>query len=216
LPEHILHISGNLLSRVGMASIITEDAAIAGIDHARSVEEAKEKFNAGKYALVILSDQYAPAIEKGILAHIKTVAPNQRVLMISETDDARAVLAKLEQGVDGYLTRECDRNEIIHAVYAIIKGERFYCNKVLNILVDRHLMKDDPEDCSATALTQRETDITRLIAEGRTSKEIASRLHISQHTVQTHRKNIMRKLKMNSVSELTLYAVNTGLIATTK
>lgn len=195
-----------------MASIITEDAAIAGIDHARTVEELKEKFTAGTYALVIVSDLFAPVSEHDVLAHLKVVSPDQRVLMISETDDARAVLAKLEQGVDGYLTRECDRNEIIHAVYAIIKGERFYCNKVLNILVDRHIFKDDIEDCSATNLTQRETDITRLIAEGKSSKEIASLLNISLHTVQTHRKNIMRKLNVNSASELTLYAVNTGLL----
>jgi DNA-binding CsgD family transcriptional regulator len=82
--------------------------------------------------------------------------------------------------------------------------------------VERHMMKDEEDDCSATNLTLREMDITRLIAEGKTSKEIANQLHISQHTVQTHRKNIMRKLKVNSVSELTLYAVNTGLIATNK
>ncbi len=205
-----------MLSRCGLASIISEDSTIGKIDHACSLEEVREKYAEGKYRLVILSDLYTEGAEHDILTHIRKHSSAQRVLMIAEPNSAREVLALLERGVDGYLTRECDRNEIVHAVYAIIKGERFYCNKVLNILVDRHLMKDDPEDCSATALTQREMDITRHIAEGRTSKEIASRLHISQHTVQTHRKNIMRKLKMNSVSELTLYAVNTGLIATSK
>ncbi len=212
----VLHISESLLSRCGLASIIGSDSGIAPIEHARDEQEALAHYAADKYGLVVFSDLKASEIQKRLLKHIIQQDPKQKVLVIGETENAREVLWLLEQGVDGYLTRECDRDEIIHAIYAIIKGERFFCNKVLNILVERHMMKDEEDDCSATNLTLREMDITRLIAEGKTSKEIATHLHISQHTVQTHRKNIMRKLKVNSVSELTLYAVNTGLIPTSK
>ncbi len=205
-----------MLSRCGLASIIAEGSGIEKIDHACCLVDVREKYAAGRYQLVILSDLYSDNAEHEILNHIKKHSADQRVLVIAEPSSARQVLALLENGVNGYLTRECDRNEIIHAVYAIIKGERFYCNKVLNILVERHLMKDELDDCSATNLTQRETDITRLIAEGKSSKEIASLLNISLHTVQTHRKNIMRKLNVNSASELTLYAVNTGLLQVRK
>jgi DNA-binding NarL/FixJ family response regulator len=212
----VLHVSESLLSRCGLASIIGQDSGIAPIEQACDEEVAMTHYVAEKYGLVVLSDLKTSETQKRLLKHIKQESPTQKVLVIGETENAREVLWLLEQGVDGYLTRECDRDEIIHAIYAIIKGERFFCNKVLNILVERHMMKDEEDDCSATNLTLREMDITRLIAEGKTSKEIANQLHISQHTVQTHRKNIMRKLKVNSVSELTLYAVNTGLIATNK
>jgi DNA-binding NarL/FixJ family response regulator len=212
----VLHISESLLSRCGLASIIGSDSGIAPIEQARDEQEAVAHYEADKYGLVVFSDLKASEIQKRLLKHIIQQDPKQKVLVIGETENAREVLWLLEQGVDGYLTRECDRDEIIHAIYAIIKGERFFCNKVLNILVERHMMKDEEDDCSATNLTLREMDITRLIAEGKTSKEVANQLHISQHTVQTHRKNIMRKLKVNSVSELTLYAVNTGLIPTSK
>jgi len=212
----VLHISESLLSRCGLASIVGTDGGIGRIDSACSEEQAIARYAANRYALVILSDLHAAEAHRRLLKYIKQESPKQKVLVIGDTENAREVLWLLEQGVDGYLTRECDRDEIIHAVFAIIKGERFFCNKVLNILVERHMLKDEVDDCSATNLTLREMDITRLIAEGKTSKEIATQLIISQHTVQTHRKNIMRKLKMNSVSELTLYAVNTGLITTTK
>jgi DNA-binding NarL/FixJ family response regulator len=212
----VLHISESLLSRCGLASIIGKDSGIAPIEQACDEEAAIANYAVDKYGLVILSDLKTSETQKRLLRHIKQESPKQKVLVIGETENARDVLWLLEQGVNGYLTRECDRDEIIHAIYAIIKGERFFCNKVLNILVERHMIKDKEDDCSATNLTIREMDITRLIAEGRTSKEIATHLVISQHTVQTHRKNIMRKLKVNSVSELTLYAVNTGLIPTSK
>lgn len=212
--NRILHISENMLSRSGLEAILSDDSSLAAVDHASCMEEVQEKLKKGAYQLVVLSDLYATETQRKVLGYIKQMAPKQRVLIISDTENTREVLSLIERGVDGYLTRECDRNEIIHAVYAILKGERFYCNKVLNILVDRHLMKDMDDDCSATGLTQREMDVTRLIAEGGSSKEIATWLNISLHTVQTHRKNIMRKLKVNSVSELTLYAVNTGLITT--
>ena len=117
----------------------------------------------------------------------------------------------LEKGVEGYLTRECDEDEIIHAIFAIAKGEKFYCNKVMDIILNKQYNPED-NNCEPTTLTQRETEITALIAKGMTNKSIAEQLHLSPHTVHTHRKNILRKLGINSVSELTLYAINIGLI----
>jgi DNA-binding NarL/FixJ family response regulator len=70
----------------------------------------------------------------------------------------------------------------------------------------------DPENCEPTSLTERENEITALIASGFTNKEIGEKLHLSHHTVHTHRKNILKKLGIKSVSELTVYAMSVGLI----
>ena len=83
---------------------------------------------------------------------------------------------------------------------------------MLNILLDKSAIEEEEEDCSPTTLSEREVEITQQIADGLTSKKIAEKLFISPHTVQTHRKNIMRKLKVNSVSELVVYAMKAGLV----
>ena len=110
------------------------------------------------------------------------------------------------------MTFECDEEEIIHAIFAIYKGEKFYCNKVLDIVFNKHLFKKEDDNCEPTNLTVRETEITILITKGNTNKEVAELIHLSPHTIHTHRKNIMKKLGLKSVSELTIYAISTGLI----
>ena len=84
-----------------------------------------------------------------------------------------------------------------------------YCTNVLNHLLEKSFPKDD---CSPVPLTPREIEIVRLVASGLIAKEIASELNLSTHTVYTHRKNIMKKLKFGTTSELVLYAVNEGII----
>ena len=79
-------------------------------------------------------------------------------------------------------------------------------------MLDIILEKRETPDCNATILTERESEITALVAKGLTNKEIANQLCLSHHTVHSHRKNIIKKLGVSSVSELTLYALNVGLI----
>lgn len=93
------------------------------------------------------------------------------------------------------------------------KTKNFFCNKILDIILAKHLSKED-DDCAPTELTVRELEIVGLIAEGHSTKDIAEELCLSTHTVYTHRKNVMRKLNVNSASELILYAINTGLVRT--
>jgi DNA-binding NarL/FixJ family response regulator len=83
---------------------------------------------------------------------------------------------------------------------------------VLDIILNKQFSAAEEENCEPTVLTERESEITALIASGLTNKEIAEELHLSHHTVHTHRKNIIKKLGVKSVSELTVYAMNVGLI----
>jgi DNA-binding NarL/FixJ family response regulator len=133
-------------------------------------------------------------------------------LVISDVKNESAVLKILERGIQGYLTYECDEDEIIHAIFAISKGEKFYCNKVLDIVFNKHLYNKEDDNCDAVSLTSRETEIARFIASGLTNREVADKIHLSPHTVHTHRKNIMKKLGVRSASELTIYAIGIGLI----
>ena len=132
-----------------------------------------------------------------------------RLLVISSDEDKKKIFQVLENGVNSYLSKLCDEKEIIDAVYATSKNEKYFCTNVLNHLLEKSFPR---ENCAPVPLTPREIEIVRLVASGLIAKEIASELNLSTHTIYTHRKNIMKKLKIGTTSELVLYAVNEGLL----
>ena len=174
--------------------------------------ELFEKLKSETFDIVIINPSRDSNFSEKSLDHLQNDFPQQKILIFSDVKSESIVLQTLEKGIQGYLTFECDEDEIIHAIFAIYKGEKFYCNKVLDIVFNKHLFKKDDDNCEPTSLTLRETEITILITKGNTNKEVAEMIHLSPHTIHTHRKNIMRKLGLKSVSELTIYAVSTGLI----
>ena len=144
------------------------------------------------------------------ISTLETVCPGTRILIITDISNAETVRNIVEIGAKGYLTKTCDEQEIIDAIHALLRGEKMYCHKVLNILLEG--AHPEVENCEPTLLSEREIEIIRLIANGYTTRQIADTLFRSFHTITTHRKNIMKKLGINSTSELLVYAMNTGLI----
>ena len=134
------------------------------------------------------------------------------ILVISNDQQKSRVLTVLETGIHGYVTGECCEDEISRAVVAVAKGEKFFCNKIIDVLLEKKISNGEEPDCEPTILTEREIEISTLLAEGLNGKTVADKLCISHHTVHTHRKNIMKKLKIKTAYELTIYAINTGLI----
>ncbi len=132
------------------------------------------------------------------------------VLIVSGDKEKENVIKVMSTGVQGYLTKSCSEAEILNAVNATAKGDKFFCNKVLDILMDSHLTKE--VDCEPTNLTSRETEVLQHIARGLSSRQIADTLSLSLHTVNTHRKNILKKLRLKSPVELVRYALETGLV----
>ena len=112
--------------------------------------------------------------------------------------------------MNSFLSKQCDEKEILDAVLATAKGEKFYCTNVLNYLLEKSFPKET--ECKPLPLSAREVEIVQLISTGLIAKEIAGKLNLSTHTIYTHRKNIMKKLGIGSTSELVLYAVNEGIV----
>ena len=144
------------------------------------------------------------------LKKIDEYSPGTKILIISNHNKKENILKAVRTGALGYLTKECGEEEIIGALEAVSKGEKFFCNKILDVILEKHLKRDDDE-CKPAALSMREIEIIQLVVKGFSNREIADKLFLSIHTVYTHRKNIMRKLKIKSPVELVLYALNSGL-----
>ncbi|MDB9964449.1 response regulator transcription factor [Vicingaceae bacterium] len=206
----ILHANANVLMASGLNTILNKGGGIDSIDNAVDEQSLFTNLDEADYDLIVIdplssSERFTVATT----LKLREKYPENKVLIISDLHSPQNVLQILEKGVQGYLTRQCDEAEITHAIFAIAKGEKFYCNKVIDIALNKEF---DPENCEPTSLTERENEITALIASGFTNKEIGVKLYLSHHTIHTHRKNILKKLGIKSASELTVYAMSVGLI----
>ncbi len=138
--------------------------------------------------------------------------PALNVLVVSSDDNKESILKVLQLGVKGYLTKACSKEEVWLAVQSTARGEKFFCHKILDIIMEKHLPSTNG-NCDPAILTERETEILKLIAKGRSTRQIADSLHLSPHTVQTHRKSIIRKLNIKSPTEFVVYAMDLGLVS---
>lgn len=134
---------------------------------------------------------------------------NLKVLIISSDDSKVTIMQVIQFGIKGFITRQCSKEEFLLAVQATVKGEKFFCSKVLNILLEKHL----PEKEENAVLTTREREILKYLAQGHSTQRIADTLFLSPHTIQTHRKSIIRKLKIKSPTQFVIFALDMGLIA---
>ena len=138
--------------------------------------------------------------------------PRVRVIALSMYSDRRFVSGMLEAGASGYLLKDCAFEELVRAIRSVISNQTYLSPKIAGIVVSRYIGKTPRTEPSVfTNLTQREREVLQVLAEGMTTKEIAYHLNVSVKTVETHRRNIMEKLNIHSISELVKYAIREGL-----
>jgi DNA-binding NarL/FixJ family response regulator len=134
------------------------------------------------------------------------------VIALSTHSDRRYVLAMLQAGAAGYVLKASAFDDLQRALDAVSAGKRYLSPEITGVVIDAGIGPATGSDAPGHGpLGAREREVLQLLAEGHTSGEIAHRLHISTHTVDTHRRNIMQKLDLHSVAELTKYAVREGL-----
>ena len=143
------------------------------------------------------------------IRQIRNLSPQSNILVLSADEDKKNIYQVLEEGVGGFLTKQCGELEIVNALRATGDGEKFYCTSIVNHLLEKSFPR---REGGTAVLSSRETEIVRLAANGLIAKEIADQLNLSTHTVYTHRKNIMKKLNIGSASELVRYAISEGII----
>lgn len=151
----------------------------------------------------------------GIIAteNISAESPNTKVLALSMHSDHRFVTKMLQAGAKGYMLKDCAYEELVEAVNTIATGEIYISKAVSGLIIMDYInrMKEFSNTGEQGRLTKREKEILQMIAEGNNTSEIGKFLSVSVKTVETHRKNIMDKLNIHNIAELTKYAVREGL-----
>ncbi len=162
---------------------------------------------------VVVMDIGMPDLN-GVEATRKVIAddPRVRVIALSMHSDSRFVGRMLRAGARGYLLKDCAVDELAEAIRKVVGGGVYLSAGITGIVVDDYVRQlSSGEKPTDSPLTDREREVLQVLAEGKTTKQIALQLHVSVKTIETHRQRIMEKLRLHSVAELTKYAIREGL-----
>lgn len=200
--------------RNGLRAVLERHPDLAVVGEASNGREAIEAVERERPDLVILD--LAMPILNGIEAarRISAEHPKTAVMILSMHADESYILKALRAGARAYLLKDSAESDLIQAIRAVSAGKAFFSPIVSKVLADdylRQLQEHGVED-RYESLTARERELLQLIAELKSTKDIAALLGVSPHTVDTHRGNLMQKLNVHSIPELVLYAVRKGVI----
>jgi len=162
---------------------------------------------------VVLMDIEMPSLN-GIEAtrQIKHELPETKVIAFSAYADRRSVREMLKAGASGYVPKQSDFQELMTAIQDVCLNHVYLSSKVSGLVVEGYVNQMSQEETSAySLLTAREREVLQLIAEGKSTKEVAKELFVSAKTIEWHRSQLMKKLKVQSVAELVKYAISEGL-----
>lgn len=214
----IIIADSSFLIREGLKSLLTSEKNIQVISEANCSDELK-KTKELKQADVLIIDFTESEFKPEDISNALVTNTKIRVLAISNQISKPLILRGIESGISSYVLKDCDKDEIIDAVSKTFEGKNFFCGKILDAVLTEQSSEANLEQvascCEPINISHRELEIIRLIAEGMTNKEIADKLFLSKHTVNTHRKNIMHKLGLGNTADIVMYALKEKIITPT-
>jgi DNA-binding NarL/FixJ family response regulator len=212
LKTRVLLADDHAVVRSGLRAVLDAEPDIEVVAEAQDGIEAVERAAAGDVDLAILDVSMPRLTGLQATAELRRRS-DVRVLILSVHDNEQYFFEALRAGASGYVLKSAANRDLIEACRAVMRGEPFLYPNAIVALVREYLEQARRgEAAPSDPLTPRELQIVKLIAEGHTSDEIAAELVISRKTVDHHRSNILAKLEMRSVAELTRYAIRRGLI----
>ena len=211
----ILLADDHQLMRSGLRLLIEQQSDLTVVGEAADGREAVALAKSLRPDVAVM-DISMPNLNGIEAAHQITQTHGEiAVIVLSMHPDESYVLRSLKAGAKGYLLKDSAETDLIAAVRAVARGKSFFSPAVSKVLLDdyiRKLKRSGAED-AYDLLTPREREVLQLVVEGKSNKEVANLLNLSVYTVETHRSNIMQKLNLKGVPELTLYAVRKGIIS---
>lgn len=215
----IILADSNELVRVGMRTVLNNESHIEIVGEATSSEMLLSLVsNFGTD--IILIDYTSPGFSIDIIPKVISKFPNVKFVAITPEQSAQTLVHALRSGVKSYVKKDCDISEIINSVKETANGNKFFCGQLLETIQRANINVEDIDfesfSCEPVLLSERENQIIVLIAEGKTNAQIAESLFLSNHTINTHRKNIMAKLGVKNTAGIVMYAVKMDLVSPNK
>ena len=209
----------NDLSRVGLRSILSSQTSIPIVGEARDAQELENQLASFDVSMILI-DYTSSGFDIDIISKQNASNKKYKFIAITPEQSAQTLVDALRSGIMSYVKKDCELSEIVNAVLETQKGNKFFCGQILETIqkaqIDVNDLDFDSFSCDAVVLSERENEIIVLIAEGFTNNQIAEELFLSNHTITTHRKNIMAKLGVKNTAGIVMYAVKTNLVSPNK
>ncbi len=212
MTTKIFLVDDHKIMRDGLRALLEKQRGFQVVGEAKNGRTAMEKIGELKPDVIIMDIAMPNMNGMEATRQILAKTPDVKVLALSMHSDKRFVAGMLKAGAKGYLLKDCAFEEVTEAVRAVVANQIYISPGITQVVMEdymRFLTQDAPFVDSP--ITAREREVLQLLTEGNSAKEIASRLHISVKTIETHRQHIVEKLNIHSVAELTKYAIRTGL-----
>jgi DNA-binding NarL/FixJ family response regulator len=206
----ILLVDDHAMLRDGLRSVLTQEGDVEVVGEAADGRTAVELARTLAPDVVVMDVGMTDLNGIEAARRLRSESPKSRVIALSTHSDRRYVLGMLEAGAVGYIVKVSAYDELRQAVRAVASGQTYLSPQIADLVVGARVARSAAGTAKAP-LAPREREVLQLIAEGHSSREIARRLHISAQTVETHRRNIMQKLGLHNVAELTRYAIREGI-----
>lgn len=208
-PATILIVEDHAMVAQALATALTATGSFVVTGTAATSSEALTEVANATPAVILLDLRIADCDDTtALIADLLAVAPDAKVVVLSAWGDDWSVSRAVEAGCHGYLLKEQTIDDLADAIRSVLRGEAAFAPAVLS----RVLKLLRPGSVSAEALTARESEVLRRLADGLTTEQIAADLYVSVNTVRNHVNNIIRKLNVHSRLEAVSYALRTGLI----
>jgi len=215
-----VHIGeGSELGLFGLKNLVESDANLECAGAYFCPEELLKGIAPHQEPLVLL-DFTSPGFTIDNIVEIKRTSPQARILAITPDQNSSTIVSALRVGVMSYIKKDCSIGEIKEAIEETGKGNAFFCGQILETIEGEDInvkeLHNEPLSCAPVSLSPREIEIICLIAEGNTNVQIAEKLILSSHTINTHRKNIMAKLGVNNTAAIVMYAIKAQWVSPNK
>lgn len=204
----IILVDDHKILRDGLRNVIEKKANLQVVGEAQDGREAVKLCRELKPNVVVM-DVSMPGLN-GVEATKQITQENTdiKIIGLSMHSNKRFITGMFKAGAYGYLLKDSDSEELIDAIDSVARNKKYISNRISGIILHEFLASI-PEEKSE--LSSREKEILQLIAEGKSSKDIGEMIFVSSKTVDAHRKNIMDKLELRTIPELTKYAIKSGL-----
>lgn len=196
----------------GLTSILAGEESINVILTAKTGVQVLKylRINREEKIDLVITDINMPEMDGVALnAAIKDEFPQIKTLVVSMLEDPKTIKLLTEANVNGYISKNAEKTELLKAITTILKGDNYFSPRIKQVLMDAMFSAKSEPDIS---LSKRETEVLKLIAQEYTTQEIADQLFLSKHTIESYRKNLISKLGVRNLAGLTRYAVEKGLL----
>lgn len=212
IPARIVLVEDHAILRDGLRALLELEPELQVVGEASTAAEGARIARNCNPTLIITDLAMPGGLGLRTIDELRTACPGVHVLVLTAYCTDEYIHAALNAGADGYILKDASRAELMHAVRAVIAGQKYFSEPVSARLVSGYLRRNEPEMAGCPRITERERQVLTRVALGETNKRVAMALRLSIKTVEKHRANLMRKLDLHNTAAVTLFAVRNGML----